>query len=69
MAERNEFSIKDAMTAQLWEEAKGKLRALVHVQGSYYSMTDDASFRWQDLEKRINAFIKDIEDDGLHEPS
>ena len=54
------------MKAMLWEEAKGKLRALVAVQGSYFGLADSAD-RWQRAAKAVEAFIEDFEGDGLHE--
>jgi hypothetical protein len=53
----------------LWEEAKGKLRALVMVQGSVggRAVGDDSEWPWRALEKRVEAFVSQVEDDGLHE--
>lgn len=57
------------MKAQAWEEAKGKLRALVGIQGSIPSRAvgDEAEAPWVDLSRRVEAFIEDIEGDALHE--
>lgn len=55
-----------AMKAVLWEEAKGKLRALAVAQGSYQS-TDSMTEIWEKLDRKIEAFIKDIEDNALQE--
>ena len=61
------FDIEAAMKATLWEEAKGKLRALVAVQGSYPAHTAGRMDRWQEAETRVEAFINQFELDGLHE--
>lgn len=47
-----------------WEAAKGHLRALCALQGSYVS-TDNRDY--ETIRKRVEKFIKDIEDNGLHE--
>ena len=52
--------------AQLWEEAKGKLRALVAVNGSARG-SDDYTPEWPVVEGAVEAFIKSFEGDGLHE--
>ena len=64
------FLIDAAMKAMQWERAKGELRALVALQGSYSlgrGPGDDTAAKWQKLEKRVNAFIKGVEDDALQE--
>lgn len=48
----------------LWEEAKGKLRALAAVQGSYQSETGHTE-RWEACEAAIEKFITDFENDEL----
>lgn len=67
------FSIDHALKAAQWERAKGELRALVALQGSY-STSDRPPFdiapetdRWTLLSKRVREFIEDIEMKGLHE--
>ena len=62
------FEIDAMLKAAQWERAKGELRALVSMQGSYSSGGDDTHEykRWQDLEKRVEAFVADVEDNGLH---
>ena len=55
--------IHHAMRAALWEEAKGKLRALIAVAGSVPSTSESS---WQELEVKINKFIADVELDELH---
>jgi hypothetical protein len=61
--------IFSAMKAQTWEEAKGKLRALVGIQGSIPSrpVGDESKARWEELSDRVEEFIRGVEDDGLHE--
>lgn len=47
----------------LWEEAKGKLRALNSVAGS----GNDDMERFLNISTRIEDFIEEFESDGLHE--
>lgn len=64
------FLIDAAMKAQQWERAKGELRALVAIQGSYSlgrNPGDETPAKWQRLETRIEGFIRGIEDDALQE--
>ena len=58
--------VRAPMKAMAWEEAKGKLRALVGIQGSYPSTAERGS-RWEDLSDLVERFIVAVEDDGLHE--
>lgn len=53
--------------AMLWEEAKGKLRALVAVNGQCASTDEHRADQWREAEERIEAFISAFEDEGLHE--
>jgi len=56
--------------ASLWEQAKGKLRAMVAVEGqcSPHAPEDEhRRVRWREAEGAINAFIVDFESNGLHE--
>jgi len=64
MVGANEF--RSTMRALSWERAKGALRELVAVKGSVHS-GDDKSSSWEELERRIEKFIKTIEDEGLQE--
>jgi hypothetical protein len=69
---RSEFGIADAMKVALWEEAKGKLRALVGVQGSYHSGNPPGDpsaemIRFSRLSALVEEFIERVEDDGLQE--
>lgn len=52
----------------LWEEAKGKLFALVAAEGSRYSGTadDNGLMRYQNIQNEFRAFINKIEDEGYH---
>lgn len=54
------------MKTMLWEEAKGKLRALVLISGAHPSTRTRAP-EWTKVEKRVEDFIKKFEDDGLQE--
>jgi hypothetical protein len=69
-----EFLIADALKAQQWERAKGELRALVALQGSYTSPYPDHvdkekehHKKWEALQARVEEFITAVEDDGLQE--
>ena len=54
--------------AILWEEAKGKLRALVAADGAEHGKGGVSEpFHFEKLEKAIDKFINDFEGDGLHE--
>ncbi len=56
--------------AALWAEAKGKLRAMVAVEGQCSGsdpLHRDQRHRWAMGSNTIEAFIKDFEDNGLHE--
>lgn len=53
--------------AILWEEAKGKLRALVAAEGATMSETYKGKFKFQIIEEFIDKFIKEFESNGYHE--
>lgn len=56
--------------AALWQEAKGKLRAMVAVEGQCSGsdpLHRDQRDRWLTGHNTIEAFIAAFEDDGLHE--
>ena len=63
----------EAQTAAYWEEAKGKLRAMVVVAAhrrltaSTPASGEIASQRWDVLEGKIEAFIQEVEDGCLCE--
>lgn len=63
------FMLDTALKAAQWERAKGELRALAAMQGSYQSRRspDGEEPRWLTIERRIEEFIKEFEDEGLHE--
>ncbi len=68
MDKNTPFTIISMMKAAQWERAKGELRALAFMQGAYPA--EDGSHekeRWYNLHNRIEAFVKDIHDHGLHE--
>ncbi len=50
----------------LWEQAKGLLRAVAVAAGSYPSNIV-TSTKWETVDDRIETFIRNFEDDGLHE--
>jgi len=43
-----------------WERAKGELRSMLH---TFWSMDKD----FKKLDDKVNSFIKEVEDEGLHE--
>jgi len=53
--------------AALWEEAKGKLRAMAATAGECSSMNQKLASRHTNVAERVEAFILDFEEDGLHE--
>lgn len=56
--------------AILWEEAKGKLRALVAVEGQCGAHNPEDKHRrerWREASEAVETFVKDFEDNGLHE--
>lgn len=63
------FLIDNAMKAQQWEIAKGHLRALVAIQGSYSSAEREPAgeAKWERLQAALDAFVSKVEDAGLHE--
>lgn len=67
MSDPTNETIVNMMKAQQWERAKGELRALAYMQGSYPAGGGHTFERWKNIHNRIEAFIKDIHDHGLHE--
>lgn len=65
------FDLAAAMKGQQWERAKGELRALVALQGSYHSGGPPSAppshemTRLKALGAKVEAFIKKIEGEGL----
>jgi hypothetical protein len=57
-------TIFSAMKAQAWEEAKGKLRSLVVMQGSIHGPSDRQSEYYEKLDELVETFIKEIETDS-----
>ncbi|MEL6568167.1 MAG: hypothetical protein AAFQ22_07095 [Pseudomonadota bacterium] len=57
-----------AMKAVVWEEAKGKLLALVALEGHRRLTTDAdlAAVRFDDLNRAVENIIHEIESDELH---
>jgi hypothetical protein len=55
--------------AILWEEAKGKLRALAAAEGATHGGQPDqyGVHRYQAISKRVERFIEKFEADGLQE--
>lgn len=62
------FAIDNALKEIAWQQAKGHLRALIGIQGSYMGGTGTTTHtRYLACKLRIEAFIKGVEDDGLQE--
>jgi hypothetical protein len=63
------FLIDSAMKAQQWELAKGHLRALVEIQGSYSTPNPEpaGTAKWERLQSAVKKFVTAVEDNGLHE--
>lgn len=59
-------TIMRAIKAQTWEDAKGKLRAMAAIQGSYPAKAGNDD-KWEQFDQKVEAFITDIEDWGLQE--
>lgn len=53
--------------AILWEEAKGKLRALVAAEGQTYSSTAPRSHPYGEISEVIESFITNFESEGMQE--
>jgi len=56
--------------AQQWERTKGELRAMVALVGNTTQarpIGDDDLAAWEQLEERVDDFIKEVEVRGLHE--
>jgi hypothetical protein len=64
----SDYELDTMLKGQQWERAKGELRALVSMQGSYKSTAGNyRSERWEELNAKVHAFIKEVEDDALQE--
>lgn len=65
MTREDQISI---MKAAIWEEAKGKLRALAAVAGQCNSTSPQyIRDRYDELNREVEAFIVSIEENALHE--
>lgn len=54
--------------AILWEEAKGKLRAIVMADGSVYnSSVVNEKYHYEYIEEMVEEFIKEFESKGYQE--
>jgi hypothetical protein len=53
--------------AMQWELAKGYLRSLAAIEGAASSGETERPYRFEQVEKRVEGFIKSFEDDALHE--
>lgn len=53
-----------------WQRTKGEMRAMVAAVGcttESRAVTDKSVQQWEELEQRVEDFIRKVEDDGLHE--
>lgn len=55
------------LKAMQWELAKGHLRSLVALEGSVSGGESERPYRFERVSERIEAFIKDMDNDGLSE--
>lgn len=68
------ISLPLMLKAMQWERAKGELRALVMMQGSYYPMYEArtgarlSNSKWIKLVQLVNGLIKQVEDEELMVP-
>lgn len=53
--------------AILWEEAKGKLRAIAMAEGSAFGGKPTDKFKYEYIEEFIEKFIMEFESEGYHE--
>jgi hypothetical protein len=61
----SEFDVRIALKAAQWEKAKGELRALVALQGSYPA--GENTERWKACNDAVEAFVDKVEFEGLAE--
>lgn len=66
---RTTFLPHSAAKAQQWEIAKGHLRALAAIDGACSTSGSERPYRFEVVEAAIEKFIKEFEDQGLHEGS
>lgn len=66
------IDVREALGAAAWEDAKGKLRAVVAILGSYPAGTgpciarDGEESKYEAMHRRVEGFIKEIEDEELY---
>jgi hypothetical protein len=64
------YDMHEMTKAVLWEEAKGKLRAMVACDGALTSERGvpgtDRPFRFEIVKEAIDDFIKHMEDNEFH---
>lgn len=61
------FLPHSAAKLQQWEVAKGHLRALVAIDGAVSSGETERPYRFEVVGAAVEKFIKDFEDNGLHD--
>ena len=72
-----ERTIASLLKSQQWERAKGEMRAFAAMQGSHFTEWGPGNApstaskarcdRWEELDRLTEAFIKEVEDNSLHE--
>lgn len=59
-------TITNMLKAAAWERAKGELRALAAMQGSYPS-TEGRGDKWETVHDAVETFIDNFESEALQE--
>jgi hypothetical protein len=66
----NDERLISILCVQQWEKCKGELKALIALQGSrlvkYEGNKAIINREWQQLLKRVNEFVKEVEEKELH---
>ena len=61
------FSLPYAMKITQWENAKGLLRGLVKMQGSYYGSGKNQNTKFEELGTVVETLITYVEENALQE--
>lgn len=68
MAEIDGQNIVTTLRAMAWERAKGELRSMLHTHWpSWDKNGQKVESNFEELDKKVSAFIEDIESNGIHE--
>jgi hypothetical protein len=60
-------TLYSAMKAMAWERAKGALRECAAAIGATHGAPADEIYKWETFNAKTEDFIKEIENEGLHE--